>query len=52
MPQSSVAGIPRSYSCHVEQQLREGTSAFLTVFPILWLYPGHEGQGIKPGEKQ
>lgn len=34
------------------QQLREGTSTFLTVFPILWLYPGHEGQGIKPGEKQ
>lgn len=25
------------------QQLREGTSTVLTVFSILWLYPGHEG---------
>lgn len=34
------------------EQLREGTSIFLTVSPILWLYPRHEGQGIRPGEKQ
>lgn len=34
------------------QQLREGASTFLTVYPILGLHPGREDGGIRPGEKQ
>ena len=34
------------------QQLREEASTFLPVYPILGLYPGHGGGGIRPGEKQ
>ena len=32
------------------QQLKKGTSTFVTVFPIVGSYPGLEG--IRPGEKE